>query len=116
LDGDLMISAFSPTDYDTIAFADTQNVTLGNDFALILSLPDDTSEFNEKQNTLDVFSGLNDTTMFQNVDLYFSQSGWYGYINGNGQVVFGASNAVPEPSTWVLLALATLGIGYLRKR
>ncbi len=116
LNGDLMISAFSPTDYDTITFTNTQNVTLGNDFTLVLALPNDSSEFNHRMNTLDVFSGLNDLTLFQDADLYFSQSGWYGYINGNGQVVFGDSNALPEPATWALLALATLGIGYLRKR
>lgn len=110
LDGDLRISVFLPTDYDTIAFMNTQNVTLGDDFALVLELPDDSSEFSNKLNTLDVFSGLNDLTLFQDADLYFSQSGWYGFINGNGQVIFGDSSSVPEPSTFTLFFVSLVGI------
>lgn len=115
LDGDLVLSVFSPADYDSLKFGGSASVSIGNDARLLIDLPDDTSALAGQTGTMNLISGLNDLSIFQNMDVLFSAPGWVGSLNANGQLIWGDVSAVPEPSAFVLLFSAA-GFLLLRRK
>ena len=58
---------------------------------------------------IDVSGAFNSTASFNLPD------GYRAGVQGNS-IVFGSSNAVPEPSSWILLILGAAGICLYRRR
>lgn len=117
MDGNIVLDVFSLTDFDKVAYTGTSDVVLGDDAGIILNLANAT--------------GINDTDAFEIDDwatgfdvadlqsLAVSVEGiaaFTGYINAEGNIVFGSVNALPEPNSLLLLLLGVLGLGWGARR
>lgn len=118
INGKLMLSVFSPADYDILDLSQyTGDFSFEEDVSLFLELPEDTSELAGKVVVLDWLKSDVAGVLAEGLGLQFSQPGWLGFIQSDGQVVFGDRSALPEPSSAVLFLMVAAGLGiWLKKR
>ena len=81
---------------------------------------DDASDFLGQVVTLDWLVGVPEEMYnIDNINLTLVNDEGISFVywlNADGSITFGDHNALPEPSTWALLALGVAGLLYWRKR
>ncbi|MDO4569644.1 MAG: autotransporter-associated beta strand repeat-containing protein [Planctomycetia bacterium] len=105
------------TDYATLLSAGG-SVSIGDDFLLTIlyngAVPDGIM-------TYDIVSGVEGVTLGDDalVDFVFGDDALRGFMqwgdNGAWQLVLGSAASIPEPSTWALLVLGSVGMLFLRR-
>ena len=124
LRGALFLDAYTTekeTGMDKLDFSGFDgDVTLANPLNLTVHL-DNASDFLGQIVTLDwlIADDPGELYNIDNVNLtLLNDDGvfFYAWLNADGTLTFGDSNAIPEPSTWALLILGAAGLLYWRKR
>ncbi len=120
MNGDFVLDVFSTTDFDKLAVAEGATINFGDDAGIVLNLAQNagfnSSEVYLIENWIDGFNDSGDWDILGSLDFSVEGiDGFVAFLNDNGGIVFGNSNAVPEPTSVILLLLGVFGMVAVRK-
>lgn len=114
--GSFVLDVFSTSNYDKIAYNGSGDLLFGEGAGVVLNLSKAVGINSSDTFEIDGWiSGFDDLNLLEGLNVAVEGiSNMTGYIDGNGNIIFGSRDVLPEPASVTLLLAGVFGLMFFR--